>query len=120
MGGRKLCHELHGAMASLGISRGRDTFPTMACSTPLGPASIAYRLQTVGMHPGKGLVGNCYENALDERVFGILKGEYGLDHLFLDRHQAALAVREAVWLYNHERPHLSLDYRKPAEVFFQL
>lgn len=76
------------------------------------------RLASVGIRSSMGEVGNCYENALAERVNGILKNEYGLDDLFVNNEQAQRAVREAVWLYNYERPHLSLGYRKPAEVHF--
>lgn len=76
------------------------------------------RLQSMGMQPSMGEVGNCYENALAERMNGILKCEYSLDDLFVDEEHAQAAVREAVWLYNYERPHLSLDYSKPAEVHF--
>jgi putative transposase len=78
------------------------------------------QLFAVGIRPSMGEVGNCYENALAERVNGILKIEYGLDALFLDRRSAHNAVEEAVWLYNYERPHLALDYRKPADVHFAL
>lgn len=67
-----------------------------------------------------GEVGNCYENALAERVNGILKCEYGLDSLFVNDEQALKAVREAIWLYNYERPHLALGYRKPAEVHLKM
>ena len=45
-----------------------------------------------------------------------LKCEYGLDALFVDLKQAQVAVQEAIWLYNYERPHLSLNYCKPAEI----
>lgn len=63
-----------------------------------------------------GQTGNCYENALAERVNGILKLEYGLNRRFATVEQARLAVLQAIWLYNHERPHLSLDYRTPYAV----
>ena len=76
------------------------------------------QLQQVGMLPSMGEVGNCYENALAERMNGILKCEYGLDDLFVNHEQADNAVREAVWLYNYERPHLALNYCKPAEIYF--
>jgi len=76
------------------------------------------RLQATGIRPSMGEVGNCYENALAERVIGILKCEYGLDALFLDLPHAQRAVRQAIWLYNYERPHLALGYHKPAEVYF--
>jgi transposase InsO family protein len=63
-----------------------------------------------------GEVGNCYDNALAERVNGILKLEYALNSRFVTVAQAVTAVKQAVWLYNFERPHLSLNYAKPAEV----
>lgn len=71
------------------------------------------RLEELGILSSMGEVGNCYENALAERMNGILKQEYGLDHVFTDFTLARRAVREAVWLYNCERPHLSLDYQIP-------
>jgi len=74
------------------------------------------RLRSLSIRPSMGEVGNCYENALAERVNGILKGEYALDDLFLDAHHALDAVEQAIWLYNYERPHLSLGYRKPAQI----
>ena len=66
-----------------------------------------------------GQTGNCYDNALAERVNGIVKQEYALGQRFTDFQQASRAVDEAVWLYNHERPHLSLAYQVPFEVHHQ-
>lgn len=65
-----------------------------------------------------GEVGNCYENALAERMNGILKLEYGLDRLFVDLTQAIESTEQAIYLYNYDRPHLALDYHVPAEVHF--
>ena len=59
---------------------------------------------------------HCGENAHAERLNGILKQEYGLGAMFLSREHARRAVDQAVWLYNHCRPHMTLDYRYPAEV----
>jgi transposase InsO family protein len=59
---------------------------------------------------------HCYENALAERVNGILKQEYELDGTFQTKQQARTAFQQAVALYNQRRPHLSLDYRTPDEV----
>ena len=75
------------------------------------------RLVSAGIRPSMGEVGNCYENALAERINGILKCEYGLDDLFVNLQQAQIAVQEAIWLYNYERPHSSLGYCKPAEFY---
>jgi putative transposase len=65
-----------------------------------------------------GEVGNCYENALAERMNGILKLEYGLDDLFVDLEQAKESTAQAISLYNFDRPHMALNYRVPAEVHF--
>jgi putative transposase len=61
-------------------------------------------------------VGNCYENAMAERVNGILKNEYGLDETFKDLKEATEAVKEAIKIYNEMRPHWALQLRLPAEV----
>jgi len=59
---------------------------------------------------------HCAENAVAERLNGILKQEYGLGSEFRTRSQARRAVRQAVMLYNHERPHTSLGFQTPAEA----
>jgi transposase InsO family protein len=59
---------------------------------------------------------HCAENALAERVNGILKGEYGLGEQFKTKASARLAVDQAVHLYNHRRPHAALGYRTPQVV----
>ena len=47
---------------------------------------------------------DCYQNALAERVNGILKGELLLQRP-ADLEQARRMVRESVQIYNGERPH---------------
>jgi transposase InsO family protein len=74
------------------------------------------RLQERGLPVSMTEVLHCYENAMAERVNGILKQEYEMDRTFRTKAQAITAFEEAVWLYNHRRPHLALDYRTPAEV----
>lgn len=58
---------------------------------------------------------DCYQNALAERVNGILKMEYLLVRPE-DIVQARKMVRESVEIYNTRRPHLSLKYKTPDEV----
>ncbi|XTZ62599.1 IS3 family transposase [Aeromonas salmonicida subsp. pectinolytica] len=58
---------------------------------------------------------DCYQNALAERVNGILKGELLLQSP-QDLAQAREMVREAVNIYNVERPHHALKYRTPDAV----
>lgn len=72
-----------------------------------------------GIKMSMGEAGNCYDNAIAiaERVNGILKDEYLLDSEFVDKKQAVKAVKEAVYLYNYERPHWSLGLKKPADVY---
>jgi len=74
------------------------------------------RLRKLGFRSSMGQTGNCYDNALAERVNGILKDEYGLNHCFVSVAQAKRAVAQAIWLYNNERPHLSLDYQTPLAI----
>ncbi len=59
---------------------------------------------------------HCYENAVAERVNGILKQEYELDREFRTKAEARVAVEQAVYLYNHRRPHLALGYQVPEQV----
>ncbi|HKQ38252.1 MAG TPA: IS3 family transposase, partial [Verrucomicrobiae bacterium] len=56
------------------------------------------------------------ENALAERVNGILKSEYALGLQFASKEQARRGVSEAVHWYNTRRPHTALGYRIPAVV----
>ena len=70
-----------------------------------------------GIKMSMGEAGNCYDNAIAERVNGILKDEYLLDSEFINKDHAERAVKEAVYLYNYERPHWSLNLKKPAEIY---
>jgi len=56
---------------------------------------------------------HCYENAMAERVNGILKDEFYLDQTFANVAQAKRAAKNAINLYNEIRLHLSLDYKTP-------
>lgn len=59
---------------------------------------------------------HCAENALAERMNGILKSEYGLGGKFKTKAGAQEAVDQAVHLYNTRRPHTALGYRTPQAV----
>ena len=56
------------------------------------------------------------ENAMAERVNGILKQEYWLDVSFETYHQAKRACVQGIMLYNTRRPHSALAMRTPEEV----
>jgi len=60
---------------------------------------------------------HCYENALAERVNGILKDEFFLDQCFFSTQHASMATKNAIEIYNSKRLHLSLGYKTPDFVF---
>ena len=60
---------------------------------------------------------HCYENAMAERVNGILKDEFYLDQTFDNVAHAKRATKNAINLYNEIRLHLSLDYKTPNMVY---
>jgi transposase InsO family protein len=55
------------------------------------------------------------ENAIAERVNGILKQEY-LEKKYKNIFEARRAVDEAVSLYNNERPHMSINMLTPSQA----
>lgn len=59
---------------------------------------------------------HCAENALAERMNGILKQEYGLSNQFRTKDDARRAAHQGIGLYNTRRPHTALGYRMPQEV----
>ena len=61
--------------------------------------------------------GNCYQNALAERVNGILKNEFNLDHNFKTKNLAVRAALNAIKIYNNFRPHLALGYMVPNNKY---
>ncbi len=58
--------------------------------------------------------GDPYENAIAERVNGILKTEFDLHKTFGSFTEAQQAVEFAISKYNHVRPHASCDYLTPV------
>jgi transposase InsO family protein len=73
-------------------------------------------LRNSGISSSMGEAGNCYDNAMAERVNGILKIEYLLDGNFRNIKDAIAAVKHAIGAYNDKRPHMSLNMEKPSEV----
>lgn len=58
--------------------------------------------------------GDPYENAIAERINGILKYEHGLKETFASEAAAKQAVDQAVWRYNELRIHDSCDRMTPV------
>jgi transposase InsO family protein len=63
--------------------------------------------------------GNPYDNAIAERLNGILKDEYSLDHVFEDRLQLDMQVKQSIESYNNRRPHESNHMLTPIEMHKQ-
>lgn len=57
-----------------------------------------------------------YENAVAERVNGILKDEYGIGDGFVNQAQAHREIKRAIELYNCKRPHLTCEYLTPEQA----
>ncbi len=57
-----------------------------------------------------------YENAIAERINGILKYEFGLRKTIASMAIARAMIKEAVDIYNNERLHWSLDLKTPQMV----
>lgn len=74
------------------------------------------RLRESGLSISMTETDHCAENALAERMNGILKCEYGLGTEFGTKADARRAVGQAVLLYNTRRPHTALQFRTPADV----
>ncbi|GGA91281.1 integrase [Neiella marina] len=72
-------------------------------------------LQQHGITPSMTDGYDCYQNALAERVNGILKQEFLL-HQCQSFAELKQLVKESVTIYNQLRPHLSLGMKTPEEV----
>ena len=62
---------------------------------------------------------HCCENAMAERVNGILKDEFYLDQTFDNVAHPKIAAKNAIDLYNEVRLHLSLDF-KTSNMLYKL
>jgi len=60
--------------------------------------------------------GGPYENAMAERINGILKQEFRLNRVFNSHAEAVDAVSKAIDFYNRRRPHMSCNYLTPNEA----
>lgn len=61
--------------------------------------------------------GSPEENAVAERINGILKTEYLISDKKQTKQECREIVRESIEIYNRERPHMSLDYKTPNEKY---
>ena len=63
--------------------------------------------------------GSPYDNAIAERVNGILKDEFGLSDQLDNYNEALLQVKESIYAYNFLRPHLSCHMLTPDQMHQQ-
>lgn len=118
---------------------GYDLYPTLEAEGPVRALAMALRqsdgLHEIIHHSDRGVqycsadytallatrtivqsmsASGCpYQNAVAERVNGILKSEFYLDRTFRSLGDAQRAVAEAILIYNTLRPHLSLGMMTP-------
>jgi len=60
--------------------------------------------------------GDPKDNAVAERVNGIIKNELLMGMAFFSIEEVRSALKVAIDFYNNERPHMSLDWKTPAEA----
>lgn len=117
---RQLAHGRLPGRPGAGRTRGRRGGTIHHSDRSSQYASDAYQtaLNKAGLRCSITEGNDCYQNALAERVNGILKHEF----LFVlpdDLAQACRLVEQAVHLYNQEPPHLALNYLTPNQVHQQ-
>ncbi len=63
--------------------------------------------------------GDPYENAIAERINGILKYEFLIIDGFKNHLEALKVIKESIGIYNDERPHLSCEMLTPNQTHLQ-
>ena len=63
--------------------------------------------------------GDPYENAIAERVNGIIKSEFDLYHSTVGIEQTSRKIRRSIRAYNYLRPHASCDFLTPEQAHKQ-
>ena len=63
--------------------------------------------------------GDPYENAVAERINGILKDEWLYEMQLKNKKQTLDILNQIIALYNENRPHLSLNYQTPDMVYYR-
>ena len=76
-------------------------------------------LHTSGVEISMDGQGRCFDNIFVERLWRTVKYEEVYLKEYADVWQAAASLARYFDFYNHERPHQSLQYKTPAEVYGQ-
>ena len=104
------------AMALGGLQRGQRPVHHSDRGCQYASHAYAKKARLAGLSMSMTERDHAAENALAERVNGILKQEYWLDANFANERQARAVTRHGIELYNNARPHSSLSNQFPAQV----
>lgn len=78
------------------------------------------KLEKFGIDISLSGTGCCFDNILNERLWRTTKQEEVYLRDYIDGIDANLYLKDYFDYYNNERPHMSLGYRTPREVYFNL
>ena len=112
-------HAHHVAQALKMALRGRQTSQPLVHHSDRGIQYCCAEYQRI--HARNGIAcsmtdgGDCYQNALAERINGILKMEFLLQRP-ANLREATKMVGQSVRIYNEIRPHQSLEFETPDAV----
>ncbi|MCD7899759.1 MAG: integrase core domain-containing protein [Bacteroides sp.] len=81
-------------------------------------ASLLYTgyLKKLNIHISMTHSGDPKDNAIAERINGIIKAEFLSHHQFPDIEQVCSRTAQAVEFYNNQRPHRGLDMMTPSQA----
>ena len=98
-------------MAAKSVGPGKEVVSHSDRGCQYGSRAYRELLEALGWKSSMTEELHCYENAMAERLNGILKCEYFLDRHFKTKAEARKAIEEAIWIYNHRRLHEKLGYK---------
>jgi transposase InsO family protein len=105
----------------MGLAERHNFIPTLIHHSDRGVQYCSYRyveiLQENKIKVSMTQSGNPYENALAERMNGIIKSEFFPRRIYQNHKEAKKAIERIIYTYNNRRPHSSLNYLTPSEVY---
>jgi len=104
------------AMALKGLQRSERPIHHSDRGCQYASHEYVQRVKQAGLKMSMTEKNHSAENAMAERVNGILKQEYWLDGEFATKPEARRVTAQSVNLYNNRRPHTSLGLRTPGTV----
>jgi putative transposase len=85
--------------------------------TQFTSSQFADKLQQLGLRQSLGRTGICYDNAMAESFFGVLKNELIYRAVYPTRKKAREDIARYIeTFYNNRRLHSGLGYKTPREV----